>query len=393
MKPNETNEQQRASERFYTKFFAARRESMQRCPERAIRNLLTIESRLRALEASYGYKYNPAEARIPAGQQHGGEWTSGGGNAGMAPVGTLPTPPDTPLGDFTPPPSTGGGIGETDIGAPPIKPTRGTTDDNGTFGDGSDNAPNDTPSISDLFSRLFGGISDSLSAGGDTTEGGSGDATVEDGSGDDTVDGSSGDDTNKSDPHLISQNDSDPNNPASKQVNIFIGGADDQDSGRGPVLTSSSLKNSIGTNYYYTYDETDDINEKIADLPNGTTINIIGHSWGGDTAANIVLDPVNAGKITTLITIDPVTTFGSNINYSVLAKSVPNWVNVQATQNPNTSFFNIGNLAADTGHWGNAPSPYATIAISTPVDHADFNVMMNTPNKYGITPQRIINRK
>ncbi len=39
------------------------------------------ESRLQAIEATLGYKYDPDQPRVPAGGHGGGQWTSGGGNA------------------------------------------------------------------------------------------------------------------------------------------------------------------------------------------------------------------------------------------------------------------------------------------------------------------------
>ena len=99
----------------------------------------------------------------------------------------------------------------------------------------------------------------------------------------------------------------DPTGKLWDRVTIFVGGADDEGGifGNHPVLNSDSLnKNVYGTNYYATWIEYEKINSQIAKIPAGRRINVVGHSYGGDTAAEIVVS--NPGRINTLITVDPV---------------------------------------------------------------------------------------
>lgn len=167
-----------------------------------------------------------------------------------------------------------------------------------------------------------------------------------------------------------------PDGQEVKRANIFVGGSGDSTFGHN-VLNSSSLhRDTYGDNYYATNDQDKEISKQISHLPKGHEINLIGHSWGGDTAAKAAV--ANPGKVRLLITIDPVSI--SRPDFKKVKGSVGTWVNVYAAGNPESSILENGlqgGLASVIGReWGDAPKGRADIFISAPYNHADFTRMM-----------------
>ncbi len=96
-----------------------------------------------------------------------------------------------------------------------------------------------------------------------------------------------------------------PSGKRLNRANIFIGGGGDRDLSGGIVRNSSSIKkNTYGDNYYTTHDMSDEIIDIVESLPKGRQVNLIGHSWGGDTA--VLVAERLPERIHTMITIDPV---------------------------------------------------------------------------------------
>lgn len=257
-----------------------------------------VESLLQVIERRFGYKYDPNQPRVPAGNSNGGQWAYVGLDTGLPRV-------------------------DEDAGSVQV-----------------------TEQIADRLDKHFRSYND----GG-----------------------------------MV-------NSSRARQVNIFIGGADDSGHiiGNGPVSKSSSLKRSIGANYYYAHDEEDEVSAKVANLPEDIQINLIGHSWGGDTAAKIAMRHDGERRINTLVTIDPVTTLGERPDFNKVSRGVSIWVNVNAVRRAGSTFLEPSNFVSGLGEWGNAPKGYAHIFISAPFNHADFNHMMNVAGTNDKTPQQII---
>jgi pimeloyl-ACP methyl ester carboxylesterase len=182
-----------------------------------------------------------------------------------------------------------------------------------------------------------------------------------------------------------------PSGQPVNQANIFVGGFGDHSANRNVADSTSLNKNVYGDNYYATHTDGDEISKLISQLPKGQTVNLIGHSYGADTAADVAVD--NPGRVNTLVTIDPVSHFPQD--FAAIHDSVNTWVNVNAIGNPDSSTLDSavgGNpIAYIGGEWGSEPDNFATIPITAPLNHAQFDAMMNTRGPDGRTPVQIPN--
>lgn len=156
------------------------------------------------------------------------------------------------------------------------------------------------------------------------------------------------------------------------QVDIYIGGALD-----------SKYKNvkdyAEGRGAYFTHDQATQVLEFIAKQPDGEPINLIGHSWGGKTAAYVALESTR--DVTSLTTVDPVSLLRPN--FDEVSQRVGSWTNIVAS--PTRWDAEAGGLAAFIGRaWGDAPRKFASDHMSVDANHADFAKMMevsrNRPN-------------
>jgi hypothetical protein len=337
-----------------------------------------VSERLRQLNAMLT-KYSPTQPRVPAGNPDGGQWTSvGGGGGGIVPERR----PGTPMGGIVPQrPGSGvrtpGTIPRFDhdagraieefprprsggIGTPPIVPGRTPA-----------SAPQVSPqaaldaAIGNVVGRVVGVVGDAVGS----VVGGIQDAfsgfdqfPVADGAG-----------------------------QLPNQVNIFIGGADDEGGllgGNHPVRNSRALSRDVsGYNIYATYKDADEINASIQKLPLDIPINVIGHSLGGATATEVAL--ANPGRINKLITVDPVgpiyvgrdPKIGVPVydfpDYGKVNSSVGKWVNIRATGQPGNDDSSNA-IARMGGRWKDSPRGYADVFIPAPYNHGDFDNLLRS---------------
>ncbi len=141
------------------------------------------------------------------------------------------------------------------------------------------------------------------------------------------------------------------------------------------MCNSAALNDTVqGFNYYATHDQKGDVSNFINQLPPEAEINLIGHSWGGDSAADIAV--ANPGRIKNLITIDPVSRAPKDP--TKIRASAHNWINVNAIEG--ISFGDT--LAALGGTWSTSPKEFAHTYIEAPFKHAEFNILVprNNPN-------------
>ena len=194
---------------------------------------------------------------------------------------------------------------------------------------------------------------------------------------------------------------------------IFIGGAmDKSDSHIVEDYMKDIHSENPGSSYsdpnssyarYFTWDEEADILGYIKILPTGTRINIIGHSWGGDTALDVVTE--SEKPINDLVTIDPVGGWDNSpgdpsahetaeqyadrldttmrARYAAIKSKVNLWIDVDAE--PTTTKFS--DVVAGMGKaWNRLPEGQATIFIpATNIDHGQFDLLMQAIGGKGPT--------
>jgi hypothetical protein len=104
---------------------------------------------------------------------------------------------------------------------------------------------------------------------------------------------------------------------------------------------------------------------------NGGAVSVIGHSYGGDTAASVVA----AGHgVNSLTTVDPVG--WTRPSYSAVAANSGSWTNFNAVGG-GWSTPNI--IAGIGGAWNSGPSGYATIFRNINQDHAGVMYQCGQP--------------
>ena len=139
-------------------------------------------------------------------------------------------------------------------------------------------------------------------------------------------------------------------------------------------------------------------------IPQDAAINIVGHSFGGDTAAKVA---VGCGRhINLLITVDPAVSIEDthpqpgrvgrraeaippdpSIRYKEIKAHVKQWIDINATGG---SALELSNFISGPGQWGVFPKGYADIYISEPFIHADFPRMMTFRLPNGKSPEEML---
>ena len=138
---------------------------------------------------------------------------------------------------------------------------------------------------------------------------------------------------------------------------------------------------------YFEWDDKDIVNQLIAykcENPE-EAINIVGHSFGGDSAAEVSQELTRAGVAPDLlITVDPVSFWSPNY--------IPHpnrggtfWMNINAT--PSTSD-NSDIVAEDLslgGKWDTLPENQVDLYLEADENHGSFGSLFTSPNFYGAT--------
>lgn len=104
-------------------------------------------------------------------------------------------------------------------------------------------------------------------------------------------------------------------------------------------------------------------------------IAVVGHSWGGDTAAKAV---ANGNKVGALITLDPVSDFPPNLGD--VKSNANTWINVNANPTPEKEAEPglHGNFWANNfGKWGNDPKDIADHHYNANINHADIRSFLH----------------
>lgn len=158
-------------------------------------------------------------------------------------------------------------------------------------------------------------------------------------------------------------------------IDIYVGGLNDDDNN----WVSSYQKEYGGKNsVYYEWSDSDDILAKMKEVccenPD-EPINLIGHSWGGDTVAQIAANWDGNCPIGILVTADPVSLWKPDFNK--VSENTSYWININANpSNPNASDTWV---AKPGGKWGEKPKPYADHYYEVDANHENFHDLMKKP--------------
>lgn len=174
-----------------------------------------------------------------------------------------------------------------------------------------------------------------------------------------------------------------------KRINIFIGGYDD-DTNKFVRNSDSLKKETVGENYYATENMTNEIQDFIKEVPPDYEINVIGHSYGGDAAAEIA-EELPERSIDNLVTIDPVGR--TRPDFKKVKKKVGKWTNVNGVDKVGRERSSGDEIADIGGDWENNVAEDADIYLEAERVHEDFDGMMRTPSDDGRSPQDILNGK
>jgi pimeloyl-ACP methyl ester carboxylesterase len=140
---------------------------------------------------------------------------------------------------------------------------------------------------------------------------------------------------------------------------IFIGGLADGDTKNlFDVKESFVNSNSDLDVQYYSHKDTDKI-IKYIDANSDTRFSIVGHSYGGDTAMEIVNK--RPGRVSVLLTLDPEGSGGRRF-LSNVGQHVETWINVNATGGHSLDGDNVVSGLGDL--WGGGP--YRRLPSSIP---------------------------
>lgn len=159
-------------------------------------------------------------------------------------------------------------------------------------------------------------------------------------------------------------------------LTIFVGGAGD--------ATFNNV-NEFYKNYklthpesiYFHWDQSGEISALIAAAPPGMKINLVGHSYGGDTAAAVAAR--SPRRIDKLITVDPVSHVSPDL--TAVREHVDMWVDVVARPTDGDDSSDL--IAGLGGDWRNRPAGLATRIIEVDSHHADFRKLMTAPAQDG----------
>ena len=163
----------------------------------------------------------------------------------------------------------------------------------------------------------------------------------------------------------------------------FVGGAADGEFGNVRDFKVNGVRvGSGGAIKYYSHDEAEKLLNDIRAQPPGTRIVLVGHSWGGDTAARVAAQLGAEGRpVDLLATIDPVGNGASDGFLNRVRAGSREWINVQATGG---NWHDPDNLIARIGNrYGSAPQRFADQNIAAPYRHGAFGDLVEHPGADG----------
>lgn len=165
---------------------------------------------------------------------------------------------------------------------------------------------------------------------------------------------------------------------------VFVGGFMDETFGNAVVNAEREIRDAnpgIST-YRFAHDQGDAIERLIRSQPPGTRVRLIGHSWGGNTAAEIADRMGTAGHpLDMLVTVDPVGNGTNTAFYERVRQGTRRWVNVNATGGSSWDFSNLVRRAGTP--YDSGPMGHAHEFLPARVEHSQFSRMLRERTSEG----------
>jgi len=140
-------------------------------------------------------------------------------------------------------------------------------------------------------------------------------------------------------------------------VTAYVGGAGDRITG---IVKNIFARDAGPNDRYFSFNQRIKLGKWI-DANQNKNITVIGHSWGGDSAAHVV---ASGHKVDRLITVDPVGRIKPNLDN--VAKNSGNWINYNSV----AKFRGGGNWIAIGGQrYGITPSQFTPHHTNSPLSH------------------------
>jgi pimeloyl-ACP methyl ester carboxylesterase len=163
-------------------------------------------------------------------------------------------------------------------------------------------------------------------------------------------------------------------------ADVFVGGLDDgaKNIVKGYFYGLYKPKH-FGSMEYFSWEADEGIVNYLDRLPPDEQINLIGHSYGGDTVGKVAADYKR--RINVLVTVDPVGSH-DDIPFSKIKGNCAVWVDVNSNPHGLRSSFNLSNIGAGIGYfvgsgdWGETPKGFTTYYIESSLDHEQFSGLL-----------------
>lgn len=175
---------------------------------------------------------------------------------------------------------------------------------------------------------------------------------------------------------------------ASPTLVIFIGGGGDSKSGIvSDFEASPTVRAELGhrKTAYFTNDQQAAIIARAKAEPQETRIVLVGHSWGGDAAAQAQAAAalgVEGRPVDTLVTVDPVGVGLTDDYLRRVRAGSREWVNIRA-YGAARDFSDF--IAAVGRPYAARPRGYATQFMEVPRNHGNFNALLRYADPMGVS--------
>jgi pimeloyl-ACP methyl ester carboxylesterase len=130
-----------------------------------------------------------------------------------------------------------------------------------------------------------------------------------------------------------------------------------------------------GRSHYFSHLDDGKLFQAAMARPVGQKLVLVGHSWGGETAARVAIRLGRAGReVALLVTVDPVKRVLTDGFLGAVREAVQCWVNIRAMGGERLDHSNL--VAAIGGPWGARPKGFADRHIEAPFAHREFAALL-----------------